>query len=115
MVFGRQNSKQMNIFATNCWKDEDQEKEDGNGSSFKNESSNINKPFTIRKATTRDREIKICSSIGVPHIAQWICLRLSSGYPWFESQVHHLCFHLFFELYNVEKTKINKKGRDWPI
>ena len=29
--------------------------------------------------------------------------------PRFESKEHHLCFHQFIELYNVEKTKINNK------
>ena len=49
-------------------------------------------------------------------IAQWICLRLPSCRPGFESQAHHLCFHRFIELCNVEKTKVKqKRGRDWPI
>ena len=43
-------------------------------------------------------------------IAQWIRLRLPSCCNRFESQAHHLCFHQFIELCNVEKTKINKKG-----
>ena len=40
-------------------------------------------------------------------IAQWICLRLPSFHPGFESQAHHLCFYQF-ELCHVEKTKIIK-------
>ena len=40
-------------------------------------------------------------------IAQWIRLRLPSCCNGFESQAHHLCFHQFIELCNVEKTKIN--------
>ena len=42
-------------------------------------------------------------------IAQWICLCLPSCRPRFESQIHHLHFHQFIELCNVEKTKINRK------
>ena len=50
-------------------------------------------------------------------IAQWICLRLQSCRPGFESQVHDLYFFQFilFKLYtchlnwNVKRTKINKK------
>ena len=39
--------------------------------------------------------------------AQWICL--PSCRPRFESEDHYLCFHQFMELWDVEKTKINKK------
>ena len=47
---------------------------------------------------------------------QWIHLRLPSCRPGFKSQVHHLCFHQYrFELCNVEKTKINKRGQYWPL
>ena len=45
-------------------------------------------------------------------IAQWICLRLPSCRPGFESQVHHLhFFHLMYLCYicHVKRTKINKK------
>ena len=43
--------------------------------------------------------------------AQLICLRLPFCYPGFESQAHYLCFYQFiFELCQVEKTKINKRG-----
>ena len=42
-------------------------------------------------------------------IAQWIRLHLPSCHHGFESQAHHLSFHQFIELYNVEKTKINKQ------
>ena len=46
-------------------------------------------------------------------IAQWICLQLPSCHPGLESQAHQLRFYQFiFELCHVEKTKINKKGRD---
>ena len=49
-------------------------------------------------------------------IAQWIYLCLPSCHPGFESQAHHLCFYqLIFELFQVEKTKINIKRRDWHI
>ena len=44
-----------------------------------------------------------------PTIAQWIRLGLPSCHPGFESQAHHQGFHQFIELWNVEKTKINKK------
>ena len=47
-------------------------------------------------------------SVGGATIAQWIRLRLPFCCPGFESQAHHLHFHQFIELYNVEKTKINK-------
>ena len=30
--------------------------------------------------------------------------------PGFESQAHHLHFRQFIELYNLEKTNINRKG-----
>ena len=46
-------------------------------------------------------------------IAQWICLRLPSCRPVFESQAHHLSFyHLLSNLCyicHVKRTKINKK------
>ena len=42
-------------------------------------------------------------------IAQWICQCIPSCCPRFEIQPHHLCFHKFIELCNVEKMKINKK------
>ena len=43
-------------------------------------------------------------------IAQWISLRLPSYRPGFESQSHHLCFNqIRFELWHIEKMKINKK------
>ena len=43
-------------------------------------------------------------------IAQWISLRLPSCRPGFESQSHHLCFYqIRFELWHIEKMKINKK------
>ena len=48
-------------------------------------------------------------------IALWICLRLPSCCPGFKSQAHHLRFQQFITLCNLEKTKINKRGRDWPI
>ena len=50
-------------------------------------------------------------------VAQWICLRLPSCLPGFESQARHLFFYQFkFELWHVEKTKINRKsGGDLPI
>ena len=52
----------------------------------------------------------------VAGVAQWIRLRLPSCRPGFESQSHHLSFYQFiFELCHVEKIKINKRGRDWPI
>ena len=58
-------------------------------------------------------------NLGCHHssIAQWICLRLPSCHPRFESQTHHLGFYQFIlKLYTLEKTKINiKRGRDWPI
>ena len=39
------------------------------------------------------------------------CLRLPSCCPGFESQAHHLRFYQFiFELCDVKRTKINKKG-----
>ena len=41
-------------------------------------------------------------------IVQWIRLRLPSCHPGFESQAHHLSFYQFiFELYHMEKTKLN--------
>ena len=41
-------------------------------------------------------------------VAQWIRLRLPSCRQRVESSAHHLCFYQFiFELYNLEKTKIN--------
>ena len=42
-------------------------------------------------------------------IAQWIRLCLPSCHPGFEYKAHHLRFHQFIELCNVEKTKINRK------
>ena len=42
-------------------------------------------------------------------IAQWICLRLPSCHPRFESQAHHLSFHQFVELFNLEKDKNKQK------
>ena len=48
-------------------------------------------------------------------IAQSIRVRFPSCRPMFESQAHHLHFHQFIELCSVEKTKINKRGHDWPI
>ena len=55
------------------------------------------------------RELKKLSNVpwGAA-IAPWIRLRLPSCCPGFESQAHHLCFHQFIKLCNVEKTKINK-------
>ena len=47
--------------------------------------------------------------MGYAAIVQWIRLPLPSCRPGFESQAHHLRFHRFIELCNVEKTKINKK------
>ena len=50
--------------------------------------------------------------LGVAAIAQWICLRLPSCCPGFESQAHHLHFYnLQYLCYicHVERTKINKK------
>ena len=47
-------------------------------------------------------------------IAQWICLRLPSCGPGFESQAHHLCFyHLYsyFVLHYVKKRMIVNKKR----
>ena len=42
-------------------------------------------------------------------IAQWICLRLPSWCPRFESQSHNLRFYrCIFKLCRVKKTKINK-------
>ena len=42
-------------------------------------------------------------------IVHWIRLRFPSCSPGFESQVHNLRFYIIlFELWNVEKTKINK-------
>ena len=35
--------------------------------------------------------------------------------PWVRVPAHHLRFHQYIKLCNVEKTKINKRGRDWPI
>ena len=49
-------------------------------------------------------------------IAQWIRLCLPFSQPGFKSLAHHL--HLYqsmFEMSNVENTKINIRGRDWPI
>ena len=49
-------------------------------------------------------------------MAQWICLRLPSCRPGFKPQAHHLRFYQFIlELCNVEKAKINKRGRDGPF
>ena len=56
----------------------------------------------------------ICSFFSLKHSewrgaaeAQWICLRLPSFRPEFESHAHHLHFYQFrFDLYLVEKTKI---------
>ena len=46
-------------------------------------------------------------------MAQWIHLRLLSCCLGFKSQADHLHFNQFiFELYHLEKTKINKKK--WP-
>ena len=45
-------------------------------------------------------------------IAQWICMRLPSWCPGFESQAHHLRFyHLqyFYYIIHVKRTQINKK------
>ena len=43
-------------------------------------------------------------------IAQWVWLHLPSCCPEFESQAHHLCFYQAkFDLWHVEKTKINRK------
>ena len=43
-------------------------------------------------------------------IAQWIRLRLPFCCPGFNSQAHHQCLHqIIFELWCVEKTRINKK------
>ena len=45
-------------------------------------------------------------------IAQWIRLCLTSYCPGFESQAQHQCCDQYiFDLYHVEKTKINKKRR----
>ena len=57
------------------------------------------------------RDIKLRYYFRGAAIAQWICLclSLSSCRPRFESQAHHLHFHQFIELCNVEKTKINRK------
>ena len=42
--------------------------------------------------------------------AQWIRLRVPTFHFGFKSQAHHLHFYQFlFELFHVEKTKINKK------
>ena len=55
-------------------------------------------------------------------IAQWICLRLPSSRPGFDSQALHLCFyHLWWNLYFicpcVVKKNENKpkRSRVWPI
>ena len=49
-------------------------------------------------------------------IAHWICLLLSSYHLEFKPQHTIPRFNQFiFELCNVEKTKINKRGRDWQI
>ena len=50
--------------------------------------------------------LTICMGVA---IAQWISLWLPSCCPGFESQAPRLRFLQFIELYNVEKTKINKK------
>ena len=46
-------------------------------------------------------------------IAPWLCLRLPSCGPGFESQAHHLCFFMLkLKLYccwNKKRTKINEK------
>ena len=49
------------------------------------------------------------NNIGDAAKAQWIHPCLPSCRPGFESQAHHLHLHQFIELYNVKKTKINKK------
>ena len=41
--------------------------------------------------------------------AQWIRLQLPSWCPGFESQAHHLCFHQFIKVCNVENDENNKK------
>ena len=48
-------------------------------------------------------------------IAQWIRLRLPSCHPGFKSQAHHLRYHQFIELFNVEKTKIKKEAVIGPF
>ena len=49
-------------------------------------------------------------------IVHWICLRLPSCCPGFESQAHHLHFYQFiFELCHMEKTIIKKKRPEFPI
>ena len=50
-------------------------------------------------------------------VAQYIRLRNPSCHPGFDSQANHLHFFQFkFELWHVEKTKLNKKRRlDWPF
>ena len=43
-------------------------------------------------------------------VAQWIHLHIPSCRPGFESQAHHLCLYQYYlELWNFEKTKIDKK------
>ena len=52
----------------------------------------------------------------VADIAPWFCLRLPSCGPGFESLTHHLHFFNLYVWNCYEKrTKINKRGRDWPI
>ena len=49
-------------------------------------------------------------------ITPWYRLRLPSCSRGFESQAHHLSFfNLYYWNCNQRRTKINKKGRDWPI
>ena len=55
--------------------------------------------------------------MGGAAIAQWICLRLPSCRPGFESQAHHLCFHQFIKkiVYCGKDENKQKRGRDRSI
>ena len=48
--------------------------------------------------------------IGVAAIVQWLCLRLPSCRPGFESHAQHLCFFPSNFNFNVKKDKLCKNG-----
>ena len=79
------------------------EREKASDQENKRKKENRRQGKRIRKGRHRNKRS------GGAAISQWIRLPLPSYRPRFESQAHHLCFHLFIVLCNVEKTKINKK------
>ena len=90
-------------------------------------------PFTIlwlidclvmKLTNTIAKDSKLLKDLNIPikrgaAIAQWINLHLQFCRTGFESQAHHLSFHNLLSnlcyICHVKRTKINKRGRVWPI